>query len=91
MTTKDENRAAYPEMTSIIDKVRATGGTVTAAWVEDEDGIVLAGKRPAGEHRWAEVDHWPADVQAALTLPEGPVKARKVGRAQAIRGKRNGR
>ena len=32
MTTKDENRAAYPEMTAIIDQVRATGGTVTAAW-----------------------------------------------------------
>lgn len=88
MTTKDENRAAYPEMTSIIDQVRATGGTVTAAWVEDEDGIVLAGKRPAGEHRWAEVDHWPADVQAALTLPEKPVKARKVGRVVPIRGRK---
>ena len=85
MTTKDENRAAYPEMTAIIDQVRATGGTVTAAWVEDEDGIVLAGKRPAGEHRWAEVEHWPADVQAALTLPEKPVKARKVGRVVPIR------
>lgn len=88
MTTKDEVRAAYPEMTAIVDQVRATGGTVTAAWVEDEDGIVLAGKRPAGEHRWAEVDHWPDDVQAALTLPEGPVKARKVGRRVAIRGGR---
>lgn len=88
---KDEVRAAYPEMAAIVDQVRATGGTVTAAWVEDEDGIVLAGKRPAGEHRWAEVDHWPSDVQAALTLPEGPVRPRKVGRAQAIRGKRNGR
>lgn len=88
---KDEVRAAYPEMAAIVDQVRATGGTVTAAWVEDEDGIVLAGKRPAGEHRWAEVDHWPADVQAALTLPEAPVKVRRVGRAQAIRGKRNGR
>ena len=91
MTTKDENRAAYPEMAAIVDQVRATGGTVTAAWVEDEDGIVLAGRRPPGEHLWAQVDHWPADVQAALTLPEAPVKARKVGRAQAIRGKRNGR
>lgn len=88
---KDDVRAAYPEMAAIVDQVRATGGTVTAAWVEDEDGIVLAGKRPAGEHRWAEVDHWPADVQAALTLPEGPARPRKVGRAQAIRGKRNGR
>ena len=89
--SKDEVRAAYPEMTAIVDQVRATGGTVTAAWVEDEDGIVLAGKRPAGEHRWAQVDHWPADVQAALTLPEAQIKARRVGRAQAIRGKRNGR
>lgn len=88
---KDEVRAAYPEMAAIVDQVRATGGTVTAAWVEDEDGIVLAGKRPADEHRWAEVDHWPAGVQAALTLPDGPAKPRKVGRAQAIRGKRNGR
>ena len=88
---KDEVRAAYPEMAAIIDQVRATGGTVTAAWVEDEDGRVLVGRRPPGEHRWAEVDHWPVDVQAALTLPEGPVKPRRVGRAQAIRGKRNGR
>lgn len=87
---KDEVRAAYPEMAAIVDQVRATGGTVTAAWVEDEDGILLAGKRPAGEHRWAEVIHWPADVQAALTLPEAPARPRKVGRAQAIRGKRNG-
>ena len=88
MPNKDENRAAYPEMTAIIDQVRATGGTVTAAWVEDEDGIVLAGRRPDGEHRWAEVDHWPADVQAALTLPEKPVKARKVGRVVPIRGRK---
>ncbi len=85
---KDEVRAAYPEMAAIVDQVRATGGTVTAAWVEDEDGIVLAGKRPAGEHRWAEVDHWPADVQAALTLPEAPARPRKVGRAVPIRGGR---
>ena len=88
MTTKDEVRAAYPEMTAIVDQVRATGGTVTAAWVEDEDGIVLAGKRPAGEHRWAEVDHWPADVQVALTLPEAPEKPRRMGRAVPIRGKK---
>ncbi len=88
MTTKDDNRAAYPEMTAIVDQVRATGGTVTAAWVEDEEGRVLVGRRPSGEHRWAEVDHWPADVQAALTLPEKPVKARKVGRRVAIRGGR---
>ena len=53
MTSKDENRAAYPEMTAIIDQVRATGGTVTAAWVEDEEGRVLVGRRPQGEHRWA--------------------------------------
>ena len=85
MTTKDENRAAYPEMTAIIDQVRATGGTVTAAWVEDEEGRVLVGRRPQGEHRWAEVNHWPEDVQAALTLPEKPVKARKVGRVVPIR------
>ena len=91
MTSKDEVRAAYPEMAAIVDQVRATGGTVTAAWVEDEDGIVLAGKRPPGEHRWAEVDHWPADVQAALTLPAPPERVRKVGRATAIRGKQNGR
>ena len=91
MTNKDEVRAAYPEMTAIIDQVRATGGTVVAAWIEDEDGIVLAGKRPAGEHLWAEVDHWPADVQAALTLPAPPERVRKVGRATAIRGKQNGR
>ena len=85
MTNKDENRAAYPEMTAIIDQVRATGGTVTAAWVEDEEGRVLVGRRPQGEHRWAEVEHWPEDVQAALTLPEKPVKARKVGRVVPIR------
>ena len=91
MTSKDEVRAAYPDMAAIVDQVRATGGTVTAAWVEDEEGRVLVGRRPSGEHRWAEVDHWPADVQAALTLPEKPVKAWRVGRAQAIRGKRNGR
>ena len=89
MTSKDENRAAYPEMTAIIDQVRATGGIVTAAWVEDEDGRVLVGRRPPGEHRWAEVDHWPADVQAALTLPEAPVKPRRMGRVVPIRvGKR---
>lgn len=89
MTTKDENRAAYPEMTAIIDQVRETGGTVTAAWVEDEEGRVLVGKRPPGEHRWAQVDHWPADVQAALTLPEAPVKPRRMGRVVPIRvGKR---
>lgn len=91
MTTKDENRAAYPEMAAIVDQVRATGGTVTAAWVEDEEGRVIVGRRPPGEHRWVEVDHWPEDVQRALTLPEAPVRVRKVGRAQAIRGKRNGR
>lgn len=91
MTTKDDNRAAYPEMAAIIDQVRATGGTVTAAWVEDEEGRVLVGRRPPGEHRWAEVDHWPEDVQAALTLPAPPERVRKVGRAMAIRGKRNGR
>ena len=85
MTSKDDNRAAYPEMAAIIDQVRATGGTVTAAWVEDEEGRVLVGRRPSGEHRWAEVDHWPEDVQAALTLPEKPVKARKVGRVVPIR------
>lgn len=85
---KDEVRAAYPEMAAIVDQVRATGGTVTAAWVEDEDGIVLAGKRPAGEHRWAEVDHWPVDVQAALMLPEAPEKPRRMGRAVPIRGKK---
>ena len=88
MTTKDENRAAYPEMTAIIDQVRATGGTVTAAWIEDEEGRVLVGKRPPGEHRWAEVDHWPADVQAALNRPEKAVAPRKVGRPVRIRGKR---
>ena len=88
---KDEVRAAYPEMAAIVDQVRATGGTVTAAWVEDEEGRVLVGNRPPGEHRWAEVDHWPADVQAALTLPAPPERVRKVGRAMAIRGKRNGR
>ena len=91
MTTKDENRAAYPEMTAIIDQVRATGGAVTAAWVEDEKERVLVDRRPPGEHRWAEVDHWPADVQAALTLPAPPERVRKVGRATAIRGKQNGR
>lgn len=85
MTSKDEVRAAYPEMAAIVDQVRATGGTVTAAWVEDEEGRVLVGRRPSGEHRRAEVDHWPADVQAALTLPEKPVKARKVGRVVPIR------
>jgi hypothetical protein len=88
MTTKDENRAAYPEMTAIIDQVRATGGAVTAAWVEDDEGCVLVGRRPPGEHRWAEVDHWPADVQAALTLPEAPAKPRRMGRAVPIRGKK---
>lgn len=88
MTTKDENRAAYPEMTAIVDQVRATGGTVTAAWVEDEDGRVLVGRRPPGEHRWAEVDHLPADVQAALNRPEKAVAPRKVGRPVRIRGKR---
>lgn len=61
---------------------------VTAAWVEDEEGRVLVGKRPPGEHRWAEVDHWPADVQAALTLPEAPEKPRRIGRAVPIRGKK---
>lgn len=91
MTTKDENRAAYPEMAAIIDQVRATGGTVTAAWVEDEEGRVLVGRRPPGEHRWVEVEHLPADVQAAVTLPAPPERVRKVGRATAIRGKRNGR
>ena len=91
MTSKDEVRAAYPEMAAIVDQVRATGGTVTAAWVEDEDGIVLAGKRPPGEHRWAEVEHWPADVAKAVALPAPPERVRKVGRATAIRGKRNGR
>ena len=82
---KDEVRAAYHEMAAIVDQVRATGGTVTAAWVEDEEGRVLVGRRPQGEHRWAEVNHWPEDVQAALTLPEKPVKARKVGRVVPIR------
>ena len=91
MTSKDDNRAAYPEMAAIIDQVRATGGTVTAAWVEDEDGIVLAGKRPPGEHRWAEVEHWPEDVAKAVALPAPPERVRKVGRATAIRGKQNGR
>ena len=85
MTSKDEVRDAYPEMAAIVDQVRATGGTVTAAWVEDEEGRVLVGRRPQGEHRWAEVNHWPEDVQAALTLPEKPVKARKVGRVVPIR------
>ena len=88
MTSKDEVRAAYPEMAAIVDQVRATGGTVTAAWVEDEDGIVLAGKRPHGEHRWAEVEHWPEDVQAALNRPEKAAAPRKVGRPVRIRGKR---
>ena len=91
MTSKDEVRAAYPEMAAIVDQVRATGGTVTAAWVEDEDGIVLAGKRLPGEHRWAEVEHWPEDVAKAVALPAPPERVRKVGRATAIRGKRNGR
>ena len=91
MTSKDEVRAAYPEMAAIVDQVRATGGTVTAAWVEDEDGIVLAGKRPPGEHRLAEVEHWPADVAKAVALPAPPERVRKVGRATAIGGKRNGR
>lgn len=90
MTSKDEVRAAYPEMAAIVDQVRATGGTVTAAWVEDEDGIVLAGKRPPGEHNWVEVTHWPswaADV--AIKRPEPKPKAR--GRAVAIRGGGRGR
>lgn len=88
MTSKDENRAAYPEMTAIIDQVRATGGTVTAAWVEDEEGRVLVGRRPQGEHRWAEVEHWPADVAKAVALPEKPEKPRRMGRAVPIRGKK---
>ena len=91
MTTKDEVRARYPDMAAIVDQVRATGGTVTAAWVEDEEGRVLVGRRPQGEHRLAEVEHWPEDVATAVALPEKPERVRKVGRATAIRGKRNGR
>jgi hypothetical protein len=91
MTTKDEVRARYPEMAAIVDQVRATGGTVTAAWVEDGDGIVLAGRRPEGEYKWAEVDHWPADVQAAVMRPEREVKPKSRGRAVPIRGGGRGR
>ena len=85
MTTKDEVRAQYPEMTAIVDQVRATGGTVTAAWVEDEEGIVLAGKRPPGEHNWAEVDHWP-DWADRVGVPKAAPKPKSRGRAVPIRG-----
>lgn len=88
MTTKDEVRAAYPEMAAIVDQVRATGGTVTAAWVEDEEGRVLVGRRPPDEHRWAELEHWPADVQAALKRPEKAAAPRNVGRVVPIRGRK---
>lgn len=85
MLTKEQAREMFPDMAAIVDSVRADGGTVSAAWIEDEDGIVIAGKRPPGEHRWVDLEHLPWVVQAAVDVPRKAVAPKKKGRAVAIR------
>lgn len=87
MLTKEQAREMFPEMAEIVDQVRADGGTITAAWIEDEDNIVIAGKRPPGEHRWADLEHLPSVVQAAVDVPKKVAAAPKKKRAVAIRGR----
>lgn len=47
MNERDQNRAAHPEFAEAVDFLRSRGVTISAAWIEDKDGIVIAGSRPA--------------------------------------------
>lgn len=44
-------RADFPEIAAVVDHIRATHGadSIQRAWVEDDEGYVLAGRRPASE------------------------------------------
>lgn len=43
---RDQNRSAHPEFAEAVDFLRSRGATITAAWIEDTEGVVIAGRRP---------------------------------------------
>ena len=43
---RDKNRSAHPEFAAAIDFLRNSGVAISAAWVEDTEGVVIAGRRP---------------------------------------------
>jgi hypothetical protein len=45
-TERDQNRAAHPEFAAAIDLLRSRGVQISAAWIEDAEGVVIAGRRP---------------------------------------------
>ena len=45
-TERDQNRAAHPEFAEAVDFLRSRGLTISAAWIEDAEGVVIAGRRP---------------------------------------------
>lgn len=46
MTEREQNRSAHPEFAEAVDFLRSRGATITAAWIEDDEGVVIAGRRP---------------------------------------------
>lgn len=46
MTERDQNRAAHPEFAEAVDFLRSRGLTISSAWIEDGEGVVIAGRRP---------------------------------------------
>lgn len=51
-------RAEFPEIAAVVDQIRAAYGqdAVVRAWVEDDDGYVLAGRRPPEERNTVYLD-----------------------------------
>lgn len=58
-------REQWPELAEVADYLRAKYGpeAIVRMWVEDEEGVVLAGKRPESE------------MHAVYVSPEAVVKA----------------
>ena len=56
-------REQFPEIAAVVDQIRAAGGGIERAWVEDEEGYVLAGRRPDSERNVVYLE--PEPVMAA--------------------------
>ena len=46
MTERETNRQRFPEFAEAVDFLRSRGLTISAAWIEDGEGVVIAGRRP---------------------------------------------